>query len=369
MLASTIINSKTKNFPDFIRNSVAISSGFKIEKVFPEIGLPNSKEDIEVKLDFEDVALDKVIHLAIKRYVSQFKQEHHHADLKGLELFKVSQILYVLEELDRRFTKTYGLEISKDSVRLASAIPSYDGKALFKVGTDVFKLTRALLEAGSKYVKVDLVDNEEIAKECKKLQIVFSSDGIDGAWDIATMSMRGIKSCMRWEARQSKALVGSITDPCCGIIYLTNGSKTQHGSKMLFRALVRVVVDYDKNPALVVDRLYSAFYKNKPNEYNKLDLQIRKIFVDYLKSKVKNCKVLDAVNDKTAVLKHLLPLPNNTSYLSEEEFSYRDTLIPYSTVYYSGLRANIIKQLSAKSTIKQPKKVRATKSKSPKKTK
>jgi hypothetical protein len=362
MLTSTIKNCKTKKFPDFIRNSTALINSTRIDKIFPEIGLTNDKENTEVKLDFSDVALDKVIHLAVKRYVSQFKADHHHADLKGLELFKVSQILYVLEELDRRFTKAYGLDISASAVKLSEPIPSYDGKALFKVGTDVFKLTKALIEAGSKYAKVDLVTNEEIEKECKNLQIVFSSDGIDGAWDLATMSMRGIKSCMRWEARQSRALVGSITDPCCGIIYLTNGAKTQYGSKMLFRALVRVVVDESKKPALILDRLYSSFYKNKPDEYNRLDLQIRELFVNYLKKRVNNCTVLDAVKDRTSLLTYYyLPQPDNIRDLAELEMSYRDTPIQYAPNYFSSLYPGIIKQLAQKQAVKSTKTTKKTK--------
>lgn len=364
MLASTLRNCKTKKFPDFIRGSAAIVHATQIEKIFPEIGLPNSKESIEVKLDFTDVALHKVIHLAVKRFVSQYKADHCPADLKGLELFKISQILYVLEELDRRFTKAYGLEISSDYVRLSEAIPSFDGKALFKAGTDVFRLAKGLIEAGSKYAKVDLVTNEEIEKECKNLQIVFSSDGIEGAWDLATMSMRGIKSCMRWEARQSRALVGSITDPGCGIIYLTNGSKTPYGTKTLFRALVRVVVDADKKPTLILDRLYSSFYKNKPNEYNNLDLQIRQLFLDYLQKKVPTCTILDAVKDKSSLAKYYLPQPDNMNYLHEEEMSYRDTPLQYAGNYFSSLYPNIVKQLSQQQTAKATKKTRTIKTKS-----
>jgi hypothetical protein len=354
MLASAIKNCKTKNFPPFIRNSSGLTSLNKIEKVFPSIGLPNCKEDIDVKLDFSNVALDKVIHLAIKRYISQFKDKNFHGDLKGLELFKVSKILYVLEDLDKRFNKAVGLNISNSSVRLSTPIPSYDGKPLFKTGTDVFKLVKALLLSGAKYAKVDLVNNEEIAKECKNLQIIFSSEDIDGAWDLATMSMRGIKSCMRWDARQARALVGSITDSCCGVIYLTNGSKTQYGSKMLFRSLVRLVVDTSEKPALVVDRLYSSFYKNKPDECNNLDNQVRELFINFLRKKLPGCTILDAAKDKGILTKYCLPLPNNFSYLTEEERSYRDTYIGYTTNSYDRLAANIVKNFNT--NIQKPEK-------------
>src|SRR5690606_23711397 len=42
-------------------------------------------------------------------------------------------------------------------------------------------------------------------------KLVFSSDGERGAWDIATMSMRGINSCQGWGKPQSHGLIGSIS--------------------------------------------------------------------------------------------------------------------------------------------------------------
>src|ERR1700691_2673713 len=85
-------------------------------------------------------------------------------------------------------------------------------------------------------------------KRASKLSVVFSSD----PWDMTTMSMRGIESCQSWgrfgdyndydnympQNAHCRKLTGSIIDPCCAIIYITDHTPTQYGSKMLARAVV-----------------------------------------------------------------------------------------------------------------------------------
>lgn len=97
----------------------------------------------------------------------------------------------------------------------------------------------------------------------KNLQVVFSSDSDEGAWDIATMAMRGISSCQSWHAGRRSQLVGSITDPCCGIIYLTDGDEAEYGTDMLFRSIVRYVVHKDLGPCLFLERIYSQLTEDE----------------------------------------------------------------------------------------------------------
>ncbi len=356
MLSSELKNSSltsSKIFPNFITGSKIIAQNSELEKIFPKIGLPNSKEPIDVKFDLSTVQLDKVIHLAIKKFTQQWNEDRPLTRMKGLELFKMSRVIYLLEELNRRFNKKNGFTYTKDKVLLASSIPSYDGKVLIKGGVDVFQLVKTLFAHSKKYIQVDLISPEEIATQCKKIQIVFSSDNVDGAWDIATMSMRGIKSCMRWEARACPALVGSIVDPCCGIIYLTNGAKTQYGSKMLFRSVVRLAIHNNTGkPTLIVDRLYSNFYKNKPGENSKFDQQVKNIFIEYLRRKVPQCQVIDAQSKLTyGLVEYVVPKPANFGFLLPEEVSYRDTPILYGHEEYSS--ESILKTLGL---VKLPKK-------------
>ena len=331
MLSSQIARS-TKPFPDFIHYAKVIEANVELEKVYPLIGLPNTKEKIDIDLQLGDVNLSKVIHLAIKKWLEEFHAEHCIMDYKGVELFKLSKILYLIEELNRRFNKNIDIQYVGNKVILTSSIPSYDGRVLIKNGTDVFKLVRDLLVAGNKWAKTELVSPDDIKAQCKHLSIAFSSEGIDGAWDIATMSMRGVKSCMRWPAKQAPALVGSITDPCCGIIYLTNGAKTQYGSKMLFRSVVRIMMS-GHTPIVMVDRLYSAFYKSQPNECGKLDEQIKGVFIDWLRKKLPNFMVMDNTMAMLESYKYLLPKPPHFSMLEEHQRSYRDSGIPYGATY------------------------------------
>jgi hypothetical protein len=89
----------------------------------------------------------------------------------------------------------------------------------------------------------------------KKKQVVFSND----PWDLATMSMRGIKSCMSWYSLHSTQLVGSILDPACSIIYITDQAETEYGSKMLYRSLVRIIRGKKGAKNIVfIDRLYTT---------------------------------------------------------------------------------------------------------------
>ena len=94
----------------------------------------------------------------------------------------------------------------------------------------------------------------------QELDLVFSSDGLEGLWDLATMSMRGVISCMHWDnwERHAKHLVGSIVDPYCGIIYLTDNTDTEYGKTIVKRSLVRYIIHEDK-PALFLEKIY---YKN-----------------------------------------------------------------------------------------------------------
>lgn len=114
-------------------------------------------------------------------------------------------------------------------------------------------------------------------KEDKNINICFSSDGQKGYWDIATMSMRGISSCMKWSKTgdHCRSLVGSIVDPYAGIIYLSNNKDTKYGKKMLARAVVRMVSSNNK-PTLFLEPVYPSTYD---------DGRIATIFSSFLEQK------------------------------------------------------------------------------------
>ncbi len=74
------------------------------------------------------------------------------------------------------------------------------------------------------------------------------------------MSMRGIKSCQRWDGEYHRCLIGSILSKYVGIIYLTSGSDFGGlGTKMMRRCLVRYAIDMtESKPCILIDRMYPS---------------------------------------------------------------------------------------------------------------
>jgi hypothetical protein len=138
----------------------------------------------------------------------------------------------------------------------------------------------------------------------QNIDIVFTSDGNNGFYDLATMSERGIKSCQGWEVQGHRdKLVGSLLDPYVGIVYIAD--KTPHpritkGATMLKRALVRYVYKHNGgnsySKSLFVERVYSnnpgplmtpnGYYNNQDSELS----NTRKTFLTFLKQKT-NSKI------------------------------------------------------------------------------
>ena len=90
--------------------------------------------------------------------------------------------------------------------------------------------------------------------------IVFSSTGEDGQWDIATASMRGIQSCQAWNSPQAKGLIGTMTSKYTAIMYMeSDASVPPYGTKMLYRSMVRFCINSKtKKPMLVIDKMYPS---------------------------------------------------------------------------------------------------------------
>ena len=121
--------------------------------------------------------------------------------------------------------------------------------------------------------------------------IGFTSDGIEGLWNLATMSMRGVLSCMHWESYHSTQLVGSISDPCTGMVYLTDGTPTQYGVKFKRRSLVRYALDKQGKPFITIDKVYADTGNTDPLNYytnfDEYDHDTRMVFETFLRSKLK----------------------------------------------------------------------------------
>jgi hypothetical protein len=134
-----------------------------------------------------------------------------------------------------------------------------------------------------------------------KMDVGFSSDGIEGLWDLLTMSMRGVSSCKHWDNSQhSKTIVSTAVNPNVGIVYLTDGSMTPYGLSINRRALVY----YSGNESwggsmpsrLTIDRVYTKSTNTDPWVYLNVDpdaARIKDIFKKFLQSKLKKNVLID----------------------------------------------------------------------------
>ena len=159
----------------------------------------------------------------------------------------------------------------------------------------------------------------------KPYEVIFTSTGKEGAWDILTMSMRGIKSCQRWDGEYPRCLTGSILSRFVGLMYITSGAPAEShpafgslGTKMMRRCVVRYAINADENKAcIVVDKMYPEY-----------DKDILEIFMNILKSKTK-LEVLYAPDlAKSNKLRHIYtPSEKIREEILHREASYQDTVL------------------------------------------
>jgi hypothetical protein len=192
-------------------------------------------------------------------------------------------------------------------------------------------------------------------------EVVFSASGDTGAWDIATMSMRGLTSCQDWSdspnvpGRYNACIIGSIASNYVGLIYLTNGKDWKGlGEKMIKRCVVRFGIDVSKpkkerKPVIILDRMFDS-----PN------LAITKAFIKAIKSKT-SLEVLDYTDHENPaadsgvsqpdvmIPKENLPnvSPSNSHrHLEEDNFGYES----YQDTEFPALNKEEIKELDGTTT-------------------
>jgi hypothetical protein len=169
--------------------------------------------------------------------------------------------------------------------------------------------------------------------------LYFSSTGTKGYWDIATMSMRGVNSCMNWEDYKEDddcddnclALVGSLVDPYVAVIYVSDGSKTKYGKRIVARCVVRFVVDAKSKPHIFLEPLYRVWIDtsfNSPEFQNATN----RLFVEYIKSRTRLPVVCAGVDDRRsygeAAAQYRMPLTKAHARLDGDEYSYTDCGLP-----------------------------------------
>lgn len=329
---------KDKKYPNFIRNSDVIKEFPRPAKVFPNIGLKNREtplksiklskyQNAKIYLTRVFYALDDVysslgcasfdlvdnLHNDIDNLLSTAGYEGGgYAAIQYDKFIKSSKSGDISITIPKSLTFKH-LSIPKDrsfTAVIDQVIAFAKNHKVKLCGLDKIKLN-------------ENISAKDLPFKSKNIKLCFSSNGNKGNWDIATMSMRGIKSCMKWTSSHATSLIGSLVDPYTAIIYLTDNKKTYHGKKMLARAVVRFVVDNKNKPCLYMEKVYPD---NLDDEH---DARIREIFTSFLESKTK-LKVVDEYSNV------VIPLSKPTQHIYrgcyDDYLSYSDADLSYREV-------------------------------------
>lgn len=219
-----------KAFPAFITEHPIFEQYATIEKIFPHIGLENCS--VKAAPHANEAFLQEMVYGKVMRLLPT----HY-----GFAPTWVRQVIDCFDDDSLPFFSTKR------------------GKVCFDVPNKHLgrKTLKQVVPVGPYSKRLDSIPTD-IKDELSELKIVFSSDGVKGMWDTATMSMRGLTSCQSWSGTYRRNLIGTMVDPFAGIIYLTNGHNHALGEKMLARSVVRYVQHTQtKKPHLLVERVYS----------------------------------------------------------------------------------------------------------------
>lgn len=363
-----------KQLPEFIQDHNIFRRGiqqqdgswkpFPITKIFPSIGLPNYKEETTITKNLSDIRKENSFVVNMLKAMNTLLVNAKCAleakadrcrflcegDFSDKDIEAMFALVNVIDNVSRQCDPTDKTVIAcaihlvegKITLRLFEDIVDIsNGKTVFKTQMPFFRVYTALYEKLAAF-RVGLPELEG-TKEFKtfgaenipnkQYSVVFASDGPDGAWDLLTMAMRGIKSCQRWDGDHPQCLIGSVLSRFIGIIYLTSGVEAEispaHGTngyrfknnigpKMMRRCLVRYVFDSDENkPHITLDKMYPE-----------ADEEVMAAFVSSIKKR-SGMEVLYApALVKTGRIKHLyMPAEEIRYRITDSEWSYQDAPI------------------------------------------
>lgn len=332
---------KEKSFPSFITSHNIFKSVKEINKVFPEIGLPNIESDIEIDNNDEvkTAALtllnevNQTIDIRLNGLKKFVAKKPDIGNKRKNKLQNISKLLSTVKENIAKSKNEFLVSNNgKITINLPTDIADETNKVKFKTGEGLFRVYNKLNDTlrDGHFLAMEKLENLCSFKNfsaknvpASKYKIRFSSDGTEGAWDIVTMSMRGISSCQSWEKNTNYGnalhVVGSLIDPFTGIIYLTSGYKyNEYGSKMIRRCVVRFIVDEKtKKPLIALERMYPA--------HDKASLVA---FISFIQNKTDNKFKVIYLQDHSHYNKYV-PMSKAVSKLGEEYKPYRDSQMQY----------------------------------------
>lgn len=335
MINLELLFKEKPNIPDWFKDHPIFKETTQITKIFPNIGLKNFQTETDLKYD----DIGSTIKALCYDMVAELRNAHYcfvpsnNADKPAIYLLD-----QFMAEMNRpnKLVKEF---LVKKGLYLTSNINTVENTIFSKKGESLFKSYNKLKNFLHKHYNRDLsaLDKIESFKDysnCNidgKLQIVFSSDGIDGAWDILTMSQRGISSCQSWNGQYKECIIGSLLDPYTGIMYLTSGSKTQFGSKMIRRCVVRFIVNSkNKRPSLFLEYMYPSHNVSIMKEFKKvLAIKTNNKFPIIDEHSPANKYYVPYNKTTGLLLKH----SKNPSYANWEGYHNQYTMLPYRDTY------------------------------------
>jgi hypothetical protein len=334
-----ILNS-TKPYPAWLKEHRIFKNIEKIEKVFPTIGLANFTADLKVPLTDETV---NHAHTII-RCVNQDAKNR----IFSVKTLLTEELLLSGKERNGRCNAMQNtINILSIFTSIVCCVPNVvDGKIEMAICQDIFSgnSTNPIFKKGEGYLKCVSKLNELLASikpilkinyeayPCfkdfsrlnvpnKPLKMYFSSTGEEGAWDIATASMRGIISCQTWTAMQARGLIGSITSKYTGVVFVEgNTDYSPYGKIMTHRCFVRLLVHrYTRKPVLFFDSMYPAFHKGVEDAMKE---EIAK------KTSIPTLWATSYSQKMEAMENYTLLHEDINKYLRQGEYSYMDSIIP-----------------------------------------
>lgn len=305
----TTIVTQNKKLPNFIKSHKIFSKFKNIKKVFPDIGLPNCSVRV-TSLKYAENAAEQIKAKLIKSFSPSY--DCYFAD--NVRAYKIAAALRKCEAAD--FIKNNKIVVPLQMRKELTNFNTAYIECKFNSWDRPYYLNNTYYH---------IISHLNLSPQAK---VVFSSEGSDGMWDMATMSMRGISSCQSWNGCYKRNLIGSIVDPCAGIIYLTNGVNTKKGSRMVRRALVRYVVNKaTRKPALLIEKIYPQSTKN--------DDEVIALFTAFLKKQTKGKLPIVTTKARQYVIpnsKIVKKLSSCGRYEDGKNYckSYRDSGIAYA---------------------------------------
>jgi hypothetical protein len=302
-----------KPLPSWLKDHKEFQTRNKINKVFPAFGLKNFKDKVQYKTT-DSSELDTVISRMLDTIYTQVDKLYYEflGGSVGENGTKVLHeiILFLRNAKDGIFNAITAKENGKTKILFDNEV-KFGSKLIFRRGESVFHAFNKIDDIVSKFIKhntdfepaasgsdqlslpnIDSLLNVKLFHKInvpnREYYVVFSGSGDEAAWDVCTMSSRGISSCQAITdepGEYNSALIGSVLSRYVGIIYLTSGNDTdnKYGNKMIKRCLVRFAINNanNKEKVIILDKMYDSY-----------DPVISKLFIEALQSRT-NLKVLN----------------------------------------------------------------------------